>query len=922
MAKQSVAFIALNRGIVSRLGLARQDVKRIAMSAETMTNWKPRVLGSMMIRPGLGYLWGVQGNNPTRYLPFVYATDDTALLEFTDLVLRIGINDVLLTRPTVSTAVTNGTFAGNIAGWTDSSDGGATAPAYALKGSTNTLQLASNGTARSCASQAVTVAAAYVGIEHALRITIYNGPLQLRIGTAVNDDSYVNLTTLETGVHSISFTPTGTFYIQFSSTLIRTTNVTSCTVEAAGIVTIPTTYDTDDLDYIRGGTDSQSADVLYLGCNDQQQRKIERRGTHPNARSWSYVLYRPETGPFLVENVGPTTMTPAALNGNTTLTASLPTFRTTHVGALFQVVSTGQTVTKNMAALNDATTSIRVTGVTTDRAFTINISNLTAIGGGRTVILQRSFDNSTWAAVSGKSWIADTVEAYTDGLDNQEVWYRLLLSVVGGAGTTVSILSIPTGSVTGICRVTAFTSSTVVSVEVLSDFGGTTATDTWSEGQWSDRRGWPSAPGFYEGRLTWAGKNAVILSESDAFEGFSDETEGDSASINRTIGSGAVDLINWILPLQRMILGAQGAEHAVRSSSLDEPLTPTNFNIKPASTQGSAPVQAVKIDKGGIYVQRGGTRVFELAFDVQFYEYGSDHLSAIVPEIGRPGIVRMAAQRQIDTVAHFVRSDGIVACLMFDKAEKVNCWYLIESDGASGVIEDVVTLPGDSDAEEDQVYYVVKRTIDGSVIRNLEKWALESECLGDDVCKLADSHIVYQGSAVTNVAVGFASHLEGEEVVVWADGVDVGTETDSNGVRTQRYSIVNGQLDADLDEFAENIVIGLYYEGPWKSAKLLELQTELGTALTKMKTVSGLGLVMADVHAKGLRYGNSFDDMQDLPEIEDGAPVDADEVRVAYDKDIIEFPGDWGPDERLCLLASAPRPVTVLAAIADAQANA
>lgn len=906
--------------MVSRLGLARQDVKRVSMSCQVMTNWKPRVLGSMMIRPGQQYLFNSASNNRARYIPFVYATDDKALLEFTASVMRVVINDALITRPAVTAAVTNGTFAGNIAGWTDSSDGGATAPAWVLKGATNTMQLASNGTARSCATQQVVVNEP--GTEHALRIVIYNGPLQLRVGTAVNDDSYVNLTTLDTGVHSIAFTPTGNFYIQFSSTLIRTTNIESCTIEASGIVSLPSPYAEANLRKIRADQESQSADVMFMACEGLQQRKVERRGTHPNARSWSLVLYRPETGPFLVQNTGPTTMTPGALNGNTTLTASLPTFRSTHVGALFSVVSTGQTVTKNMAALNDATASIRVTGVGTNRAFTINISNLTAIGAGRTVILQRSFDNSVWAAVSGKSWVADTVESYTDGLDNQEVWYRLLLSVVGGAGTTVSILSIATGSVTGVARVTAYTSATVVSVEVLADFGGTTATDTWSEGQWSDRRGWPTAVTFYEGRLGWYGKNYINESESDNFEGFSPDTEGDSASINRTIGSGAVDVINWALPLQRLVLGSQGREHSVRSSSLDEPLTPTNFNIKTASSQGSAPVPALKVDKSGVYVQRGGTRVFELVFDSGAYEYGSEHLSALVPEIGRPGIVMCGAQRQIDTVLHFVRSDGVVAALLFDKVENVKCWYLTESDAAGGQIEDVCVLPGDSDDEEDQVYYSVKRTINGATVRFLEKVALESECLGGTVTKLADSFVLYQGPAVTNVAAGFASHLEGEQVVVWADGVDVGTATDSNGVRTLTYTIVGGQLNAALPNAASNIVIGLYYEAPWQSAKLLELQTELASALNKMTTISALGIVAADFHAKGLRYGGSFTNMQDMPEIEEGAPVDPDAIRSEYEGDVIEFPGDWGTNQRLCLLAAAPRPVTLLAAIAWAQSNA
>ena len=115
--------------------------------------------------------------------------------------------------------------------------------------------------------------------------------------------------------------------------------------------------------------------------------------------------------------------------------------------------------------------------------------------------------------------------------------------------------------------------------------------------------------------MWWAGINGVWGSVSDAYDSFDETLTGDAGPINRTIGSGPVDTINWILSLQRLVLGAQGAEWLAKSSSLDEPLTPTNFNLKTASTQGSGAVDPIKIDQGGVFVNRSGTRVYELAFD-------------------------------------------------------------------------------------------------------------------------------------------------------------------------------------------------------------------------------------------------------------------------------------------------------------------
>jgi hypothetical protein len=108
------------------------------------------------------------------------------------------------------------------------------------------------------------------------------------------------------------------------------------------------------------------------------------------------------------------------------------------------------------------------------------------------------------------------------------------------------------------------------------------------------------------------GTDKIWGSVSDAYTSFDIDTEGDAGPINRSVGFGPVDTINWLLPLGRLIVGRQGAETSVRSGSFDEPLTPTNFTLKDCSTQGSAPVAAVKIDTRGVFVQQSNRRVFEL----------------------------------------------------------------------------------------------------------------------------------------------------------------------------------------------------------------------------------------------------------------------------------------------------------------------
>lgn len=952
MAKMNAALYAFNRGLISRLGLARTDLDRVRLSAEQQTNWMPRTLGSMTLRPGLEYIGSTNGDAKARHIPFVFATDDVALIEITGSTMRVRVDDSVVTRASVSTSVTNGTFDSNLNDWTDGDETGATSQ-WATGGY---MSLAGTDYDAAIREQEVTVAGGDQGTKHALKIVVERGNVTLRVGSTSGDDDYISEAVLGTGEHSLAFTPTGNFHIWLANRTQYAALVDSVAVEASGDMEVTVPWGADDLSLLRW---EQSADVIYVACDGYQPRKIERRGIE----SWSVVLYEPQDGPFRVINTSTLRLTPSAISGDITLTASRAFFRSDHVGAMFRLSSAGQKVESDITGENQWSNTIRVTGVGNGRRFTIARSGTWS----GTVRVQRSIgEEGSWVNILSYSSNGSTT--YTDNLDNQVVFYRIGMDTGDySSGTATVELEYAVGSITGVARVTGYTSDTQVDAAVLIPLGGTDATEDWSESVWSDRRGWPTVPRFYEGRLWWAGRNWIIGSVPDGYESFDEDIEGDSAPIIRTIGTGPVDVINWMIAASRLLVGTQGSELSIRSSSFDEPLTPTNFNIKDASTQGSGAVGAVKVDKRGYYVQRGGVRIFEAVYELEANDYISLDRTLVVPEIGEPSVDLLAVQRQPDTRIHALRSDGTVAVLISDPVENVAAWVEVETDG---VVEDIATLPGTT---EDAVYYTVKRTIDGNTKRYLEKWALESEATvfstiysgssttsitdldytddtevtvrdanGDKVenltvtdgaitlstaasyahitpsfCRLADSFLIYDGSA-TSTITGL-SHLEGESVVVWADGKCL---TDSNGA-IATFTVSGGQIsltDGGSSVSVETAVVGLGYRGRFKSSKLA-YAAQGGTALTQKKKVERIGLILADTHAKGLTFGQDFDHMNAMPEIENGKTVEPHTVRKAYDAPGIPIPGAWDTDSRLCLEANAPRPVTALAAVITVQTN-
>lgn len=881
MAREHVAHLAFNRGIMSRLAGARLDLQRTALSAEIMTNWMPRALGSMSLRPGWQYLGSTYNDGAVVMIPFIYTSTDTALIEVGASALRVWIDDEVVQRESVSTAITNGTFGSDVTGWTDSDESGGTS--QWLTG--GYLALQGNGTAAAIRDQTVSVSAGDVGTEHALRVVIARGPVTLRVGSTSGGDEYITETSLGTGTHSLAFTPTGTFYIRLQSRLKWSVLVDSVAIEAAGDLTLPSPWGADDLPLLRWDA---SADVTYVACYGKQQRKIERRGT----RSWSIVLYEPMDGPFRIQNTGPITITASALTGDVTLTASKSLFRSSHVGSLIRAESTGQTVTASITAQDTFTDPIRVTGVGGQRTIAIVLSGTFSA----TVTLQYSIgEPGSWVDTT-TAYTLPTSTSFTDELDNQVIYYRI--GVKSGAytsGTVSATLTYASGGIVGIARITAYSSPTSVSAVVIDDFGALTATSDWWEGAWSDYRGYPSAVALFDGRLWWAGKAKMWGSVADGYESFDDFEEGDAAPIARSFGSGPVDQINWLIGTNELFAGNAAAEVHARSSSQAELLTPTNFNLRNVSTRGSAAVGGERLDERGLFVHRGGTRLFDISFDTEALKYTTSDLSMLVPDLSSSGIVKLGVQRTPDTRIHCVRADGTVAVLVIEDTENVSAWCEVETDGE---VEGVVVLPGD---DEDRVYYVVNR--DGG--RYLEKWALESETVGGTLNKQADSFIVQTGAATT--AVTGLDHLEGQSVIAWGDGVDLGTYTVSSGAIT-------------LTTAAASVVVGLGYTARWKPMRKA-LANSLGTPLNQRKRVAMLGLLLKDTHAQGLEFGPDFDTMDNLPLYEKEALVGEDTIHSEYEGDMIEFPGDWDTDARFCLRATAPRPCTVLAVVASVVMN-
>lgn len=821
-----------------------------------------------------------------------------------------------------------------------------TATQVATSGGVLTLNASSLG-AIARATKQVNVDTGDRDVEHSLKIQVGTGPVQFRVGSSSGDDDLVSSTTLSTGHHNLAFTPSGSFHITFETDALVNREVSSISIGDSGTVEITSPWGSDDLDTIRY---DQSADVVFVDAsNGVKPYKIERRGT---GRSWSVVENTFDKGPFLPGRTSSAKLSFDSRSGNTVMRSDIPFFKPGHVGALFRVTYNTQNGSWWIGGEEAYTHPIKMSGIL-DTGFS-NVSG--SWDTGRAAKCERAIQYNTLGAYSGKLTLERSIEGPESGYrsvdtgwvklgsgswndtgttnfyivdpdDNVDAWYRVGFKsgdLSSGAARVDGVY--PSGTHTGVARVLSYVNNQAVQVEIPEHMSDKVITSDWEESAWSGVQGYPTAVALHEGRLFHAGKTNIWGSVADDFQNLDDSVEGDAGPIIRSLGSGPVDNIYYLISLVRLIVGTAGSEIAVRSSSFDEVLTPTNNSAKAFSTQGSKSLRALKVDSRAFFVQRSGKRLFSIAFGESgtSADYDSNELTLLVPKLMDVGVVSVAVQRQPDTRIHCVLADGRVAILTYEPQEEVLAWSTWSGDTGVGTsVERAMVLPG---ADEDQVYYHVQRTINGTKRRFLEKWATEAESVGDTGL----SYIADCAAAWSDTGASGFTHLVGAAVTAWAD--DTGSvghgkdlSTDDTGGTQQLLTVDTGGGVAGTGGISKGVA-GLPYEAKFMSAKLA-YAAEAGTALTQHKRVSQVGLVLRNTHNNGLFVGDDTGHvgatLDPLPRVNntDTGTVDIDKIYTDYDEMSFPVNGDFEEDSRLTLVGKAPRPVTVLGAIPSIETN-
>ena len=308
------------------------------------------------------------------------------------------------------------------------------------------------------------------------------------------------------------------------------------------------------------------------------------------------------------------------------------------------------------------------------------------------------------------------------------------------------------------------------------------ATAQWSEAAFSALRGYPRAVCVHEQRLCFGGTahqpTTVWCSRIDDFENFQLGAKEDSG-LQFSVASSEGNRIAWMFSQKRLMLGTSGDEWTIGGADSGSPFSATNVQAQKQSSFGSKTMRAILLNDVLLFIQRRGRKVRELTYNFERDGWVAPDLTVLSEHITSGEIVEMAFQQQPDAILWAVRGDGKLVGMSYERDQNVVAWHRHSTDGD---FESVATVYGLSGAD-DEVWFVVKRTINGQTKRYIERFKPDNrvnfEAQNKDDWWYLDCAKRYSGTA-TSTVTGL-SHLQGKSVGILANGAVQPSATVASG---------------------------------------------------------------------------------------------------------------------------------------------
>lgn len=616
------------------------------------------------------------------------------------------------------------------------------------------------------------------------------------------------------------------------------------------------------------------------------------RGGQGKTGRWDSTKYQAPTdgasGWVKIAYIGNSELTPSGTTGDINLKSNKNIFATSKPGAYIKLKQ--EIASKIVSTSNGTTERVRV-----GENWKV-ISHGTWSG---SFAIEKSDDGESWKEYR-KYTSKDNYNPSESGSVTEPVFLRAVCTI--SSGTCTVDLTAMAYNAEGVVKLTEITSDSTAKAHVEKELGSTDMTTNFLWGAWSEEFGYPQTLCFFQDRLCFAGTKKqpymVWMSRTGDYSNFSVEKASgtvtdDSAVALAFVSRKQFKILHLIASTDLIVLTA-GNEWTVSGS---DTVTPSKAVPKMQTTRGCSNVEPLMIGGRIVFVQGRGSTVRDMAYSYETDSYGGNDLTLLAKHIiENVQIVDSAYKQEPDSTIYFVRSDGSMACLSYIMEQKVYAWSTIETQGK---IEAVAAV---QEGDEDIIYLVVQREINGAIVRNIEYLAKNpAKSNNPDDYIMLDNAIEYstaeKSSGETEID---AAELAGEKVTVIGDG--------------RMYSGLTVSQDGTvtLPAAVQHAFIGLPYRSIVELPNV-EIKTGDGTMQGRKKQISNCilrlsnslgGMVGPDINTMDLM---NFDEQNAVSDIK----------LFTGDKHMTLPIGGFNNEGRVIIVTDEPYPFNLLAVVRE-----
>jgi hypothetical protein len=463
------------------------------------------------------------------------------------------------------------------------------------------------------------------------------------------------------------------------------------------------------------------------------------------------------------------------------------------------------------------------------------------------------------------------------------------------AGDVGRLLYLDQSSNKGYGVIVEFEATDEVKIDIRSDFSSTAATSAWRLGVWSDALGWPAAVIFHEERLMFGGAtenpSRIDGSKSGDFETFTPGANDDDP-VAYTIANNTVSAVKWFASQEKLHCGTLGMEGVIAADTLDNPITPSNIEIKKQSGHGSADLLPVEAGAAVLFVQRHAKKLREITFSIEKDKFVAADRTLRADHITGAGLVDITYQQEPWSMVWTARADGVLLGFTYLEDEQVFAWHRHPLGGTAAKAEAVACIPG---ASEDELWLITSRTINGGTKRYVEFLEAGFPVSGGDIkdAFYIDSGLTYSGASTTTLTG--LGHLEGETVQILSEGSVMADKTVSGGAIT-------------LDRATTKAQVGLKISGRLKTVPI-EGGAREGVSQGKARQFDAV--TVRFLNTLGAEIGQDGGSMEPATS-RSGQDLMDSAVPLVSDDKLVRFSGDFDTRGQILITTDVPLPCTVV----------